>query len=794
MVGRSASLGRRGRAQGVFKLNRYYVYLSNAMAESVANERSIKTDSPAGTNKVLSVCRAIRLAGGRPLVLSLGRGRQNRSGSKHPAKVVRQNGIPIIYAAFWNIPALTHVVSLSSAGAIMAYLCMRRRVRSVMSYNRSPHFLAALSIANAFRRPCFLDLEDGYIVARASILARWRSAFFVGFYDRLCRYGAMLAASALSRQTHIRPNIVVWGAVSRSGEFPSDRFSSLERSRFRILFSGSLLEEVGSRLLIDAVALLRQNFPAGPDLEILVSGKGSYAEVFKTVTDPAVRFPLRYLGSIPSAGYKQVMASVHAGLSLRLGRYPMSLTTFPSKVVEYAVNGLLLVTTANGDVPTLFGSAGAIYLEEETPESLAALLIRLTVMPSEQMARVAEAGRRATIEACDEENIGKRICGLLNGELGRNQRPQVPSVAWVSGYPAHYMRDFHSELKRRHGGRVSFAYRARAKLGPAFDHERGSLPPDAMVCPRFGAWIQLWRWLNKSQPKSVFISGHYPYSNLLAALWAKLNKRQLCYWSDTNSLDSRHVRRWRIKRWMLRRFFAWPDVLCFIGSRNRDSYQAQVREDISPRLQRLPLPHDPVPFNAVSDQWPSEFRFLYLGRLVEEKKVASIIGAFGMLPDEYRKSAKLIIAGDGPARSALESMAARLALKDSVTFLGSIASDSVPNVIAQASAVVMASEDEPWGLIVNEALSAGRPVVGPGTIGAFADLVVDGQTGIVLERGTPPEIARAMRILLEHPEIARQMGMAGLRKVQEEAWTMEASLSGFDRLLDAAESTSSSCA
>jgi hypothetical protein len=154
-------------------MKRYQVYLCNAIAEPVLKARAITTDSPAATNKVISMSRALKKAGGTPLVLSFGRGRQRGTGFKYSIKVGRLNGTPIIYAAFWHLPVLTHIVSLCSAAAIVLSLCWRRRVRSLIIYNRSPHAICALMIANLFHHPCVLDLEDGYIPSSSVSVIRW---------------------------------------------------------------------------------------------------------------------------------------------------------------------------------------------------------------------------------------------------------------------------------------------------------------------------------------------------------------------------------------------------------------------------------------------------------------------------------------------------------------------------------------------------------------------------------------------------------------------------------------------
>ena len=115
-------------------------------------------------------------------------------------------------------------------------------------------------------------------------------------------------------------------------------------------------------------------------------------------------------------------------------------------------------------------------------------------------------------------------------------------------------------------------------------------------------------------------------------------------------------------------------------------------------------------------------------------------------------------------------------------FLGSVPSDQAPRIFGEANALVLASRDEPWGLVVNEALSAGIPVIGPFWIGAFADLVVHGETGLVTQDNTPTRLAAAMRTLLADPSHAAEMGQAGRVRVRERGWTIDGSLQAIGEL------------
>ena len=115
--------------------------------------------------------------------------------------------------------------------------------------------------------------------------------------------------------------------------------------------------------------------------------------------------------SLGRKAYLDVLNSSRVGLSLRLAGYEMGTTTFPSKVLEYAQHGLLVLTTRASDVPMLFGKE-ALYLEEESAQAFASLLVSLPRL-RESLRNTAIRGRKRVLNACAPEVVGQGIRRLL---------------------------------------------------------------------------------------------------------------------------------------------------------------------------------------------------------------------------------------------------------------------------------------------------------------------------------------------------------------------------------------------
>jgi hypothetical protein len=387
----------------------HIIYLCHVVDEKTKHKRSISSDSPAATKKVFAISNALRAAGLGCSVLSSGRGRQNFTGSFYSASSKRHQGVATVYAHFVHLPVVTHLVTMLSLALIVYSLLRRYPGARILAYNRSYHYVAALIVAKLFRSSIYLDLEDGYNNQSRSAITHIKNGLTKWAFDRLCNAGAVLAATTLGSQVSSRHTLVCYGvAASRSGQC-----QDWSAPRLRILFGGTLLEEVGSQLLIDALALLIASEPKDAvPIEVIVTGKGPWEAPFFQFARNNSQL-LKFAQNLPASEYAQVLRSCHVGLSLRLSTFQMGATTFPSKVLEYADNGLLVVSTRSSDVPALMGDT-VIYLEDESAEALV-MLIRDLVERRDQLKSIALAGQDRVHRLCSPTAVGKALIDFFDG-------------------------------------------------------------------------------------------------------------------------------------------------------------------------------------------------------------------------------------------------------------------------------------------------------------------------------------------------------------------------------------------
>ena len=158
---------------------------------------------------------------------------------------------------------------------------------------------------------------------------------------------------------------------------------------------------------------------------------------------------------------------------------------------------------------------------------------------------------------------------------------------------------------------------------------------------------------------------------------------------------------------------------------------------------------------------------LGIGRLTYEKGFDLLLDAISLIVDRYPYLSIKII-GDGPERASLEQQTIKLRLIDKVELMGNISNDDIPKYINAACLVVVPSRyQEPFGIVAVEAALMARPVVAA-NVGGLAEIVVNNETGLLVEMENSRAFADAIVAILAQPEKTIRMGLAGRLRVQKE--------------------------
>ncbi|MEA2404625.1 MAG: hypothetical protein QOE08_1272 [Thermoleophilaceae bacterium] len=176
-----------------------------------------------------------------------------------------------------------------------------------------------------------------------------------------------------------------------------------------------------------------------------------------------------------------------------------------------------------------------------------------------------------------------------------------------------------------------------------------------------------------------------------------------------------------------------------------------------------------------------DFLALFAGRLEHEKGVPVLLEAWRRAG--LAVGAVLAVAGDGPLRAEVERAGG------GVRALGPVERSDLPALYAAADALVLpsvrtATFTEPWGLVVNEAMHGGTPVIASDAVGAVAGgLVHDGRNGLVAPAGDAAAMATRLRTMALNPALRERLGTAAADDVK--AFSLEAWVDGMSAALAA---------
>jgi glycosyltransferase involved in cell wall biosynthesis len=248
--------------------------------------------------------------------------------------------------------------------------------------------------------------------------------------------------------------------------------------------------------------------------------------------------------------------------------------------------------------------------------------------------------------------------------------------------------------------------------------------------------------------------------------------------------------RWR--RAAQRALFRQVDAFLAIGSANRDFY---VARGVAPqRVHLAPYSVDNEYFRERIDAAasrratllselqlsPSLPVVLFASKLQPRKRCGDLLRAYEAIREDT--PAQIVVVGDGTERGALMEYVRDKRLED-VRFVGFKNQSELPAYYDLCDIFVLPSDTEPWGLIVNEVMNAGKPVVVSDAVGAARDLVPDGRSGCVFPVGDVAALAARLRTLISQPDLRRRMGAHARVLVGE--WGIDATVAGIRSALHA---------
>jgi glycosyltransferase involved in cell wall biosynthesis len=277
--------------------------------------------------------------------------------------------------------------------------------------------------------------------------------------------------------------------------------------------------------------------------------------------------------------------------------------------------------------------------------------------------------------------------------------------------------------------------------------------------------------LRKFSPDLVICGGYNYVASWRALRWAKRHHVPFVLWSESTGNDRRN--RHAPMEFLKSKFLGSCDGFVVPGQSARNYLLSlSVKSD---RISLAPNAVDTALFaaaGAVVQQHEAELRarlalperyFLFVGRLVREKGVFDFLQAYKHLKPALREQIGVVFAGEGPVRAELESQASEIH-PGRVHFAGFVHRDELASYYGLAECFVFPTRTDPWGLVVNEAMACGLPVICTRVAGCAADLVHD--NGRLVSVGNIAELSMAMEDVATQSEIRARMGKDSRQRIK----------------------------
>jgi glycosyltransferase involved in cell wall biosynthesis len=301
----------------------------------------------------------------------------------------------------------------------------------------------------------------------------------------------------------------------------------------------------------------------------------------------------------------------------------------------------------------------------------------------------------------------------------------------------------------------------------------------------FWAWRNtgLWNFIHRGNFDAVI--SHISYTRAtfwIAYLAARTKRIPFIFGTDASSIQPRDASKLKLAA----KKFIWPAVFGLAGQILTAS---SAGRDM---MISLGFPPDRVSMtlDTVDNDWwlaqansvdreearkqlgfaPQEKIILFCAKLQPWKRPLDLLQAFATAAIPH---AKLVFAGDGAQRAELETEAAARNIANKVHFLGFVNQSQLPALYKSADVMVIPSSYEPFGLVVNEAMLCGCPVIASDRVGAVRDLIAHGETGYISPCGDIPALSSTLRAALQNSAAVTSIRTNALAKIR--TWSPQAS-------------------
>jgi glycosyltransferase involved in cell wall biosynthesis len=295
---------------------------------------------------------------------------------------------------------------------------------------------------------------------------------------------------------------------------------------------------------------------------------------------------------------------------------------------------------------------------------------------------------------------------------------------------------------------------------------------------------EIFRELSDSRPDVVVVSGWSTFASQAAVAWCRRHRVPYVLLVESNDADERPTWRRAVKGAVVPTFVKGAARVLAIGKLARESVIARGADP--ERVAWFANTVDVPWFLAETERLQARRRelrddlgatdddvvVLSIARLAPEKGLDTLVLAAATADDPRLV---LVLAGDGPERERLETLAGELGVR--LRIVENIPFERIVERYVAADVFALLSTHEPWGVVVNEAAATGLPLVLADRVGAHADLLDAGGNGFLVRAGDVQAAGEALRALVGDAVLRARFGVRSLELMRD--WGYEPSIENF---------------
>lgn len=208
-------------------------------------------------------------------------------------------------------------------------------------------------------------------------------------------------------------------------------------------------------------------------------------------------------------------------------------------------------------------------------------------------------------------------------------------------------------------------------------------------------------------------------------------------------------------------------AIAAIGSRAQQDYQRRFPDH---RIFNIPYYCDLSEFQSAIERPRTPITILFCGQMIDRKGVDLLLQAFDRLIQAGTPTRLLLVGREAELPEMLRSLSSET--KQAIEYAGFHDPEDLPQFFEQADLFVLPSRYDGWGVVVNQALGAGLPIICSDAVGAAVDLVEPGVNGVIVPAGNAIALYQALATYVQSPELIQQASQASRCKAAD--WTPEA--------------------